>query len=75
MFREREFYQEIIGEEYPLNNGSFNVLSIVKVSVVQLMLCSLKEVRSKKINMPGTIGFTWQKKIFGNAISQANFCN
>jgi hypothetical protein len=29
-----EFYQEVNGEEYPLKNGSFNALSIVKVSVV-----------------------------------------
>ncbi|MGZ3948449.1 MAG: hypothetical protein ACXVKK_10055, partial [Flavisolibacter sp.] len=28
-----EFYQEVNGEEYPLKNGSFNALSIVKVSV------------------------------------------
>jgi hypothetical protein len=27
-----EFYQEVNGEEYPLKNGSFNALSIVKVS-------------------------------------------
>ena len=29
-----EFYQEVNGEEYPLKNGSFNALSIVKVSGV-----------------------------------------
>jgi len=29
-----EFYQEVNGEEYPLKNGSFNALSIVKASGV-----------------------------------------